>query len=57
MWASGHGSYMKRAAHGYEATRKAVMGIREVLAKELNLAPLWNPFYWLPRILISLTST
>ena len=25
MWASGHGGHIKRAAHGYEATREAAM--------------------------------
>jgi hypothetical protein len=25
MWASGHGDDIKRAAHGYEATREAAM--------------------------------
>jgi hypothetical protein len=25
MWASGHNGHMRRAAHGYEATREAAM--------------------------------
>jgi hypothetical protein len=33
MWASGHNGDIKRAAHGYEATRGRDGGVREVMAR------------------------
>jgi hypothetical protein len=34
MWASGHNGDIRRAAHGYEPTRKAAMaGARQVMAR------------------------
>ena len=40
MWASGHSAgSIKRAAHGYEATREAAIGVREELAR-IGLAAL-----------------
>jgi hypothetical protein len=36
MWASGHNGDIRRAAHGYEATRECEGGIRQELAQKLR---------------------
>ena len=43
MWARGHDGDIKRAAHGYEPTREAAMGVRQKLRTNVQLERCGSP--------------